>query len=294
MQLSTDSDKATNAPRAWLVGCAAFICSLMFFSNVAVRPLFGFVNPRHPSGLFILGVAVGIATAATALSHKFPRWRRSGIGVLVATAFVFFSIRGIPVATDWAIRSLPLDSDQAYWCRWGPGGGLLLLLPSAMFTVAGGILAFGMSAREQWGGRLQMKVRDWAWGLGISLLWTGFALTTGALYSFITGEVVFAVHSDWTRYGADMTINMFSNLYEEILARGFLLQISRKYFGDTFAMLWTGIIFGLMHVDGDPGKAIFFCMFTWIIAVAVIRSGSLWSGWVVHQTSDMMIDSIVP
>ncbi len=76
-------------------------------------------------------------------------------------------------------------------------------------------------------------------------------------------------------------------MYEEVLARGLILQITRKHLGNVFAMLWTGIIFGMMHMS-DPGKVVFFCLFTWLFALAVIRSGSLWSGWIVHQTGDMV------
>ena len=86
-------------------------------------------------------------------------------------------------------------------------------------------------------------------------------------------------------------VNAFSNLYEEILARGLLLQVARRAGGNAFAMVWTGLIFGSMH--GLTWMALGFAIITWIIAWVVLRAGSLWAGWGFHQAIDMIVDSLV-
>lgn len=285
--MQRSSNVAGQEPNALLVGGAAFACGLMLFSDMAVRPLIGHVNPKWATPTLIFGVATVMAFTATAFALIKPRLRLSIIIVLLATAFVFFTLKGLPVITDWSISKLDLSSSQAYWCLYGPGGGLLLLLPSAILTVVFGAAVFGMPFRDQWGGRLRMTIKDWTWGLGVAAIWIGLCACAALLVSISTGETMLAIRSEWSQYRVDMIINIFSNVYEEVLTRGFILQLTRKHLGNVSAMLWTGIVFAMMHMS-DAGKVIFFCLFTWLFALAVIRSGSLWSGWIVHQASDMV------
>jgi membrane protease YdiL (CAAX protease family) len=62
------------------------------------------------------------------------------------------------------------------------------------------------------------------------------------------------------------------------------LQVARRAGGNGFAMIWTGLVFGSMH--GLTWLALGFALVTWIIAWVVLRAGSLWAGWVFHQTID--------
>jgi membrane protease YdiL (CAAX protease family) len=67
--------------------------------------------------------------------------------------------------------------------------------------------------------------------------------------------------------------------------------VARRQFGNWFAMIWTGLVFGLMH--GYGAKALCIAVFSGVFAWVVIRAGSLWAGWIFHQTSDVLVDSFV-
>ena len=66
---------------------------------------------------------------------------------------------------------------------------------------------------------------------------------------------------------------------EEFAIRGVLLQRLRKY-GDTFAIIASSIIFGLMHMN--LVQFMFATMLGIFISYAVIRTGSIWTGIAIH------------
>lgn len=66
---------------------------------------------------------------------------------------------------------------------------------------------------------------------------------------------------------------------EEFAIRGVLLQKLRKY-GDTFAIIASSIIFGLMHMN--LVQFIFATLLGIFISYAVIRTGSIWTGIAIH------------
>ena len=87
-------------------------------------------------------------------------------------------------------------------------------------------------------------------------------------------------------------INIFSNLYEEILFRGLVLALCLKYWNKTIGIVFTSVLFGLSH--GIDEKGIFIIVISVIMGWAVVKAKNLWAGWVSHQTSDMIIDTIFP
>jgi membrane protease YdiL (CAAX protease family) len=144
-----------------------------------------------------------------------------------------------------------------------------------------GWFVYGMSIREQWNGRLSFALRDLWYGGSVGVAVAAFVLG-GAL---LKGSGRVAWEPNWAQNG----VNVFSNLYEEVLARSLLLQVVRRQAGNWFGMLWTGLIFGSMH--GVSWLALGFALVTWIIAWIVLRAGSLWAGWVFHQVIDVLVDS---
>jgi membrane protease YdiL (CAAX protease family) len=202
------------------------------------------------------------------------------VRVLAATAFVYVSWRLAILWINW-LSTLSLTSYQAYWVYGGPGSGAIGLLPSAVMVLLGGRFLFGMSVREQWNGRLAFAWRDLLYGGSVGIATSAFALASAAL----TGAGRLAWEPNWSSHG----VNVFSNLYEEILVRSLLLQVARRECGNWFAMIWTGMIFGSMH--GLTWLALSFAIVTWIIAWVVLRAGSLWAGWVFHQVIDVTVDS---
>jgi membrane protease YdiL (CAAX protease family) len=61
-------------------------------------------------------------------------------------------------------------------------------------------------------------------------------------------------------------------------------------------MIWTGLVFGTMHFNYTMNGlwfALGVATITWIFAWVVLRAGSLWAGWVVHQVLDVIVDSFL-
>ena len=177
------------------------------------------------------------------------------------------------------LNSLSLSPRARYWTHAGPGGSLLGLLPATIAWILVGKYLFRMPLKEQFGGRLRMTLRDWRIGIPIAVAFT-LVIVSGAA---IGGDPIY-----WSYNWRSPVVNCFSNLYEEILVRGLLLQLTARYWGRLPAMAWTSCAFGLMHGTGE--KAIFIALTTWVFAWAVLKSRSLWTSWVIHQGIDMMGD----
>jgi membrane protease YdiL (CAAX protease family) len=228
-------------------------------------------------GTIALVGALGLVAAIAWPAGRAPLTRALG-----ASACVFLALR---LAYPWQVwlARLPLDPGPRYWLVTGPGGGLLGLLPAAVLITLLGRWLFDLSPTAQWAGRLSPSPAVVGWGgaagIGMAVATLGLALAAGA------GTLAWAPH--WAGHG----VNLFSNLYEEILARGLLLQVVARHWGRRAAILWTGAVFGLMH--GLGGQALVIGLVSWSLAWAVLRAGSLWGGWVAHQVADVLVDSLL-
>lgn len=82
---------------------------------------------------------------------------------------------------------------------------------------------------------------------------------------------------------------------EEILFRGLVLQGSRRALGDGGAVLLSAASFALLHNLGDTGFHRFFPQFALgaLLAVAVIRTGSLWPAILAHGIHNGVLVAIV-
>src|SRR5262249_11364930 len=142
---------------------------------------------------------------------------------------------------------------------------------------------FRVSVRVQLNGLLRPSIRDLVYGLSAAaLLSTVFLIAAAA-----TGNGRVAWEPNWSGHGA----NLFSNLYEELLARGLLLQATRRIAGNWFAILWSAVVFGSMHAFGWFALGV--ALTAWILAWAILRTGSLWSGYILHQGLDFFMDSLL-
>jgi membrane protease YdiL (CAAX protease family) len=255
----------------------AFLVVSIYFS-----PWFFYPNPKHwltrGSFLSIAGVSAGLVAVFTAI---WPRHLRQSVRVLAVTAFIYLAWRLAIPWINW-LAALSLTAEQHYWVSKGPGNGVLGLLPSSCAVLVGGYFLFGLTGREQWNGRLQFAPRDVIIGGGVGVVTSALAVASAAA----AGASVY-----WAPNWAGHGVNIFSNLYEEVLARGLLLQVTRRAGGNWFGMIWTGLVFGSMH--GVSWLGLGFALITWIIAWVVLRAGSLWAGWVFHQTIDMLADSFL-
>lgn len=225
-------------------------------------------------------IAATAAVLAAAIAAALPRLQARLLRILAVTALVL-AIWQSSTLWEYCLSKLTLTPDQQYWAYKGPGVGALGLLPSAVAVLVAGRFLYGMSLREQWSGRLSFAWRDVWYGGSVAAAMSAFLLGCAAL----SGAGRVAWEPNWAQNG----VNVFSNLYEEVLARSLLLQVVRRQAGDRFAMFWTGLVFGSMH--GVNWKALGFALITWVIAWIVLRAGSLWAGWVFHQTIDVLVDS---
>jgi membrane protease YdiL (CAAX protease family) len=228
-------------------------------------------------------MAAAAVVAAAIVAVVWPRCQVGLVRVLTVTAFIYLIFR--PLAMPWSywLSTLPLTKDQQYWVFRGPGGAICGLLPSAIAVVVGGRYLFGLTLREQWNGRLRPTLRDLAVGSGAALAMSALFLAGAAA----TGNGRVAWEPNWAGHGA----NLFSNLYEELLARGLLLQVTRRIGGNAFAAVWTALVFGSMHSFGWFAFGV--AATTWILAWATLWAGSLWAGYILHQGLDFFMDSFL-
>lgn len=74
-------------------------------------------------------------------------------------------------------------------------------------------------------------------------------------------------------------------LVEEFAMRGAVMGILRK-FGDGFAILTSGILFGLIH--GNFEQIVFAAFIGAVLGFVTIKSGSLWTAVLVHSVNNMI------
>jgi membrane protease YdiL (CAAX protease family) len=254
---------------------------VLCFSDVFFGPyLAKNLRPNPPVSWVLISAAVA-AALATAVGLARPGWSASLVRILTVTAFIYLVYR--PLAMPWSywLSTLPLTRTEQFWVFRGPGGAICGLLPSVAAVILGGHFLFGMTFREQWNGRLRPTLPDFVYGIGISLALSAFVLGGAAA----SGHGRIAWEPNWAGHGA----NLFSNLYEELLARGLLLQVTRRIAGNGFAIVWTALVFGSMHSFGWFALGV--ALTTWLLAWAILRAGSLWAGYIVHQGLDFFMDS---
>jgi membrane protease YdiL (CAAX protease family) len=266
----------------FLAGVLGASMVLAYFSSSFYRSyLFDGGRPFVIRGYICL-IAATAAVLAAAVAAAWPRSQGRVLRILAVTALVYLAWQTATVWESWLSR-LALTPAQKYWVYQGPGLGTLGLLPSAVAVLLAGRFVFGMSVREQWNGRLSFALRDLWYGGSVGVAMAALALAC----TMLAGAGRVAWEPNWAQNG----VNVFSNLYEEVLARSLLLQVVRRQAGNGFAMFWTGLVFGSMH--GVTWMALGFALVTWVIAWVVLRAGSLWAGWVFHQVIDVLVDSLL-
>jgi membrane protease YdiL (CAAX protease family) len=229
-----------------------------------------------------IGLLVAAPLLGLAAGWLLPTDRIGLIYSLGATLLVFTAL-GISLWVRLAV-TIPMHPTLQYWLFTGPGGGVLGLLPSALMVILVGVCVFDVSLRQQWFGNLTFTSRSWVYGGAV-----------GALLAAITLALALTVRKGSLRWDPHWTVhavNMFSNLYEEVLVRGLLLFVVHKYFGASAAAVWTGVVFGLLH--GPNALGLFIGLTSWTMGLMVIRAESLWAGWFAHQVLDFLVDSLLP
>lgn len=73
---------------------------------------------------------------------------------------------------------------------------------------------------------------------------------------------------------------------EEFLHRGVLLNGMAKHFGVRKALLWSSLLFGLMHMNA--GQFFYATILGWFMGVIALSTGSLWGSIIVHFTNNAL------
>ncbi len=73
---------------------------------------------------------------------------------------------------------------------------------------------------------------------------------------------------------------------EEFLHRGVLMNGLIKQFGVRKAILWTSLLFGLMHMN--VGQFFYASILGWFMSMTALASGSLWGSIIVHFTNNAL------
>lgn len=90
-------------------------------------------------------------------------------------------------------------------------------------------------------------------------------------------------------------IGALSIFHEEILSRGYILTMLRKYYGVALALLISSFIFMLIHI---PTRGFSYRVVTWLLMGLVygyvyLKSESLWSALAVHAAHNFSTDLLL-
>lgn len=132
----------------------------------------------------------------------------------------------------------------------------------------------------------------------------GLLIVMGAAGSFLANYVVAILNAILSSGGIEMVspedstpetvfgkilyviyISAVPAMTEEFAFRGVIMQPLRKY-GDRFAIVMSALVFGLMH--GNAVQAIFAFIVGMIIGYAVVVTGSMWTGVIIHFFNNFM------
>ncbi len=86
---------------------------------------------------------------------------------------------------------------------------------------------------------------------------------------------------------AELLVAVFvAPIFEEIFFRGFLLQGLRHYFGDTWAVLISSLIFAIIHFS--VGSFLLLLVLGIILGVMRIKTNSIWPGIILHALNNLI------
>lgn len=172
-----------------------------------------------------------------------------------------------------------------------PYEGLWIFIPHLLFystftAAIAGLCWFGLARADAISGEWFRPTRSAAlWGCLGGVI--SAAICVAFLHFAGMGEPSLGMPNGWEFAG-----NVFSNFYEELIYRGFLLAGLTVLIGFWPAAILTSITFGLTHEQYPPmfQALIAFTSLGWCWIVR--RSKSLWAAWGAHMLLDNIVDLI--
>ncbi|MFP2930387.1 CPBP family intramembrane glutamic endopeptidase [Pyxidicoccus sp. 3LG] len=222
-------------------------------------------------------------------------WRERGWLLVVAAAAYATTLWPTPVLRVW-VRDLA--GRPGYAGAWLVLEHLLLyttLCAAVCLGVWAGFSRWGwLPAPRSWLGFGERKWFTLAWGVGAGLaavlLYVCLRLLAHRL-GLLPGQWEPSLHppEGWKVLG-----NVFSNFYEELIYRGFLLVVARAVLRSTpLAIVVTSLVFGLTHVQQLPMFRVLIVGAGMVMALACVRTRSIWAAWLCHQVYDVLLSMMV-
>ena len=205
--------------------------------------------------------------------------------VVLAAAVAVFLVNGKPseMLRDAVLTGFGKPAYEGVW----------ILIPHmflySTLTAAGAMAAWLGLSRKGWVAK--------PWFAGPTLRSTAAAVVVGLVLAAISlGYIHFAMAGAIHEFRFDPWLagaNLFSNLFEEVIFRGFLLAALAAVFGFWPGAILSSIAFGAVHnqypielqvLVGTGGLA-------WCWLVRTYKS--LWAPWVSHMVLDLVVDPFV-
>jgi len=121
------------------------------------------------------------------------------------------------------------------------------------------------------------------------------ALASAAIIAIVTTVILafggnFAPH---VPHGWDVLGNMFSNFYEELIFSGFVFVVLREVTGSNkLAVVGVAAVFGAVHTQYPVELRASIFVTTVIAGVARVKTGTIWTTWLIHQVADVVLDAL--
>jgi len=102
----------------------------------------------------------------------------------------------------------------------------------------------------------------------------------------------------WHELAGQFSRYLIGNSVEELIFRGYLLVMLRRWLGLPRALAITGVLFGLFHLPGMSGIAALKMVCTTagmsvVFAMAYVRTKSLWTAIGVHVSANMLLHRVL-
>jgi len=204
---------------------------------------------------------------------------------LIAAATAAYLIGFHPT---WMLRDAVLSAfgNPPYEGLWLfiPHVFLYSTLPALFCAIAWFILA-----RMNWmpGFKLSLRWSTFAWGLGVGLvsiaILVGFFFATGQAGAFHEPRV-----DPWLA-----AANAFSNFYEELIFRGFILVALTAALGFWPAAILSSIAFGATHAQYPLELQALIAVLALLWAWAAKKGDGLLAPYTAHMTLDWLVDPFV-
>lgn len=208
-------------------------------------------------------------------------WRFLAYCVLLVGMF-FMTQLAASIVVGWLYPEL-FESPRTD-IRYLAVNAIVLFIPSAgtLFIMARGldqtpVSVFGVALHDRW-------AKDFAWGLAIAAGMLSLTLAG----SFLFGEV----RLEWTGslsairiIGFTLAVFALSAINEELVFRGYPLQVLMKGLGPWGSMILISSLFGLLHWR-NPGATVLSVLNTILagvlLALAYLKTRSLWFPYGIH------------